>query len=49
VGIDHLSKAAGAMPLVVMNAEIAIHFIVMAETMLGKYKKNLTDLDTYFI
>jgi transposase InsO family protein len=48
VGIDHFSKAATAMPVVAMNAEIAIHFIEMAEAMLGNYKKILTDNGPYF-
>jgi hypothetical protein len=31
------------MPVVAMNAEIAISFIQMAEAMLANYKKILTD------
>jgi hypothetical protein len=33
VGIDHFSKAATAMPVVAINAEIGIHFIEMAKAM----------------
>jgi transposase InsO family protein len=48
VGIDHFSKAATAMQVVAMNAEIAIHFIQMAEAILGNYKIILTDSGPYF-
>jgi transposase InsO family protein len=48
VGIDHFCKAATAMPVVAMNAEIAINFIEMAEAMLGNNKKILTDSRPYF-
>jgi hypothetical protein len=48
VRIDHFRKAATAMAVVAMNAEIVIHFIKMAEAMLGNYKKILTDSGPYF-
>jgi hypothetical protein len=35
VAINHFRKAATAMQVAAMNAEIAIHFIEMAEAMLG--------------
>jgi transposase InsO family protein len=36
------------MPVVAMNAEIAIHFVKMAEAMLGNYEKILSDSRPYF-
>jgi transposase InsO family protein len=48
VEIDQFSKAAATMPVVAMNAKIAINFIEMVEAMLGNYKKILTDSGPYF-
>jgi hypothetical protein len=35
VGIDHYSKAVTVIPTATMNAEVSIHFIEMAISMLG--------------
>jgi RNase H-like domain found in reverse transcriptase/Reverse transcriptase (RNA-dependent DNA polymerase)/Integrase zinc binding domain/Integrase core domain len=48
VGIDHFSKAVTILPTAIMNAEVSIHFIELAFSMLGTYQKILTDSGPYF-
>jgi hypothetical protein len=48
VAIDHFSKAATAMEVVVMKANTAIHFIKIAAAMSGNYEQILIDRVPYF-